>query len=76
MGRQKKQSVNLEIGQNELLQLRRERQKNEEKSIEPKGPVRSHKGEHNLHYCSPRRRRERERGRKSIWRNNDQKYQI
>lgn len=63
LSRQKKQSVNLKIGQEKFSRLRKE--KVEEKQTEPKGPVGYHQADQHKNYGSPQRE-ERERGRENI----------
>ena len=58
LSRQKKQSVNLKIGQEKFSRLRKE--KVEEKQTEPKGPVGNHQLGQHTHCGCPRRKGKRE----------------
>ena len=69
MSRQKKQSVNLKIGQEKFSRLRKK--KIEEKQTEPKGPLGYRQADQHKHYGSPQK--ERGRRRENIRRNNGEK---
>lgn len=64
MSRQKKQSVNLKIGQEKFSRLRKRKKKIEEKQTEPKGPVGYHQADQHKHYGSSQK--ERGRGTENI----------